>query len=125
MALTQVAVLFLLPSSASAAQPWVAMKALIGSAKNRRVPQGKKTRACARTDHLSCADHTRHAAGRRALVPSLVNHDEDRLCLLWNGEIQAPCFAALAQPDGSVNLIRNERHITTTIGFEDGNTKDL
>jgi len=51
--------------------------------------------------------------------------DRDRLCILWNGKIKALCFAVLAQSDGSYHLIKNERHITTITGFEDGNTQNL
>lgn len=51
--------------------------------------------------------------------------DQDRLCILWTGKIKPLCFAVYAQPDGSQRLIKNDRHLTTILGTEDGNTKGL
>ncbi len=51
--------------------------------------------------------------------------DQERLCILWKGRIKAYCFSVYAQPDGSYNLIRRERHITTILGTEDGNPQNL
>jgi hypothetical protein len=51
--------------------------------------------------------------------------DQDRLCILWRGKIKPLCFNVYPQADGSYHLIKNERHITTILGFEDGNAKDL
>lgn len=51
--------------------------------------------------------------------------DQDRLCILWKGKIKPLCFVVHEQEDGSHNLIRNGRHITTILGLEDGNTKNL
>jgi hypothetical protein len=51
--------------------------------------------------------------------------DQDRLCILWKGKIKPLCFVVLEQDDGSYNLIKNGRHITTILGAEDGNTKNL
>jgi hypothetical protein len=51
--------------------------------------------------------------------------DEERLCILWDGKIKPLCFAVFEQDDGSFNLIRREKHITTITGVEDGNTRGL
>ena len=48
--------------------------------------------------------------------------DQARLCILWDGKLKPLCFAVFAQPDGSYNLLKNDRHITTITGFEDGRT---
>lgn len=51
--------------------------------------------------------------------------DQERLCILWDGKIKPLCFVVYEQDDGSYNLIKNDRHITTILGTEDGNTRDL
>ena len=51
--------------------------------------------------------------------------DTERLCILWKGKIKPLCFSVFEQDDGSFKLIKNDRHITTITGVEDGNTKDL
>ena len=51
--------------------------------------------------------------------------DQERLCILWDGKIKPLCFAVFEQDDGSYKLIKKGRHITTILGTEDGNTKNL
>ena len=51
--------------------------------------------------------------------------DQSRLCILWDGKLKPLCFKVYAQPDGSYNLIKKGRHITTITGVEDGNSRDL
>ncbi len=51
--------------------------------------------------------------------------DQERLCILWDGKIKPLCFIIFEQDDGSYNLIKNGRHITTILGTEDGNTRNL
>jgi hypothetical protein len=51
--------------------------------------------------------------------------DSSRLCILWNGKIKPLCFTVFEQEDGSYNLIKKGKHITTILGAEDGNTKGL
>ena len=51
--------------------------------------------------------------------------DQDRLCILWKAKIKPLCFDVYAQDDGTYNLIKRGKHITTILGRSDGNTKDL
>ena len=51
--------------------------------------------------------------------------DQDRLCILWTGKIKPLCFTLYEQADGSYHLIKRGKHITTLLGTEEGNTKDL
>jgi hypothetical protein len=51
--------------------------------------------------------------------------DQDRLCILWKGKIKPLCFLVYEQADGSYNLVKNNKHITTILGSEQGNTKGL
>ncbi len=51
--------------------------------------------------------------------------DQERLCILWDRKIKPLCFVVFEQDDGSYNLIKKGRHITTILGTEDGNTQNL
>jgi len=51
--------------------------------------------------------------------------DQERLCILWTGKIKPLCFSVYPQADGSYHLIKKERHITTILSVEQGNTKNL
>ena len=51
--------------------------------------------------------------------------DQDRLCILWKGKIKPLCFLVYEEQDDSYRLIKGEKHITTILGTEDGNSKDL
>lgn len=51
--------------------------------------------------------------------------DQERLCILWQGKIKPLCFFVYEQADGSYNMIKREKHISTILGSEPGNTKNL
>lgn len=51
--------------------------------------------------------------------------DQERLCILWKGKIKPACFGVYPQADGSHHLIKREKHVSTILDTEDGNTKNL
>jgi hypothetical protein len=51
--------------------------------------------------------------------------DQNRLCILWDGKIKPLCFLVYEQDDGSYNLIKRGKHITTILGVESGNPNNL
>jgi len=51
--------------------------------------------------------------------------DQDRLCILWQGKLKPLCFHVYEQDDGSYNLVKKDKHITTILVTEQGNTKEL
>jgi hypothetical protein len=51
--------------------------------------------------------------------------DQERLCILWTGKIKPLCFLVYEQEDGSYNLLKYDRHITTILSVEDGNPHGL
>jgi len=51
--------------------------------------------------------------------------DTDRLCILWDGRIKALCFAVLENADGTYDLIRNEKHISSILEVIEGNPEGL
>jgi len=50
--------------------------------------------------------------------------DKTRLCILWKGKIKPLCFKVYEQEDGSYNLLKKGKHITTILSTEAGNTKN-
>jgi len=65
-----------------------------------------------------------HADGKRRDGRWFLD-DQTRLCIRWDGKIKPLCFVVFEQPDGSYNLIKKGKHITTIAAVEDGNTKSL
>lgn len=51
--------------------------------------------------------------------------DQDRLCILWTGRLKPLCFTVIPQDDGSYNLFKHDKHITTILSIEDGNPQGL
>lgn len=74
--------------------------------------------------HKGVVTRIMHADDKRKVGRWFLD-DKTRLCILWDGKIKPLCFKVFAQPDGSYNLIKKGKHITTITGVEDGNTKNL
>jgi len=51
--------------------------------------------------------------------------DRDRLCILWKAGIKPLCLGVYPRADDSHHLIEKEKHITTILGVEHGNTENL
>mgnify|MGYP001827572710 CR=1 FL=1 len=51
--------------------------------------------------------------------------DQDRLCILWEAKLKPLCFLVYEEPDGSYRLFKGEKHITTILGVESGNSRGL
>lgn len=51
--------------------------------------------------------------------------DTDRLCILWQRKISPLCFTVYEQDDGTYNLYKKGKHISTIVSTEPGNTKNL
>lgn len=126
--LTSVAILILLSSAAWANSPEPLDRQEIID-----LVMGKTVECRKERDQSLCSNYfteqgvvTRimHADGIRKVGRWFLD-DQARLCILWDGKIKALCFSVYEQPDGSYNLIKKGRHITTITGVEDGNTKNL
>ena len=95
--------------------------------------RGKTTECRKEKDQAMCSNwfsekgvikRVMHADGKRKDGRWFVD-DQTRLCILWDGKIKPLCFFLFAQPDGSYNLIKKGKHITTITGTADGNTRSL
>lgn len=51
--------------------------------------------------------------------------DRDRLCILWQRKLSPLCFTVYEQDDGTYNLYKKGKHISTLLSSEPGNVKDL
>lgn len=51
--------------------------------------------------------------------------DKERLCILWQRKLSPLCFTVYEQDDGTYNLYKKGKHISTLLSTEDGNTKGL
>ena len=51
--------------------------------------------------------------------------DSDRLCILWNGKIKPYCFVVTENDDGTYNMVKRGKHISTMLKLYEGNTEKL
>lgn len=51
--------------------------------------------------------------------------DADRLCILWDGKLKPLCFVVTENDDGSFNMVKRGKHVSTMLELSDGNTEDL
>jgi hypothetical protein len=49
--------------------------------------------------------------------------DADRLCILWDGKYKPLCFVVIENDDGTYNMIKGGKHMSTMLKFYDGNTQ--
>ena len=51
--------------------------------------------------------------------------DKERLCILWQRKLSPLCFTVYEQEDGTYNLYKKGKHISTLLSAEPGNVKGL
>jgi len=51
--------------------------------------------------------------------------DSDRLCILWDGKIKPLSFVVIKNYNGTFNMIKSGKHLSTMLKFYDGNTEKL
>ena len=49
--------------------------------------------------------------------------DSDRLCILWDGKFKPLCFVVFQNEDGTYNMLKGDKHMSTMLKFYDGNTE--
>ena len=50
--------------------------------------------------------------------------DSDRFCIIWNGRLKPLCFKVYPNDDGTYNLVKKGKHISTLLEIADGNTEN-
>jgi len=51
--------------------------------------------------------------------------DSDRLCILWNGKLKPLCFVVTENEDGTYNMVKRGKHVSTILKLYEGNTEKL
>ncbi|MDJ0832967.1 MAG: hypothetical protein QNJ69_05555 [Gammaproteobacteria bacterium] len=55
----------------------------------------------------------------------MVKDDTDQLCITWTGKTKALCFEAYLNHDGTLDMYKKGRHLSTVITFFEGNVENL
>ena len=51
--------------------------------------------------------------------------EHDQLCITWTGKTRALCFDAYRNKDGTIDMYKGGRHLSTVIEFTPGNVEGL
>jgi hypothetical protein len=66
-----------------------------------------------------------HADDKRRDGTWKVDPEKNELCITWKGRTRALCFEAFDNKDGTVDMYKHGKHISTVLSFETGNTEGL
>lgn len=66
-----------------------------------------------------------HEDGKRRSGSWEVKTDKDQLCITWTGKTKALCFEAYMNKDGTMDMYKKGRHLSTVITFFKGNVEGL
>lgn len=66
-----------------------------------------------------------HKDGKRRDGNWEVNADQNLLCITWTGKTKALCFEAYMNRDGTLDMYKKGKHLSTVITFFKGNVEGL
>jgi len=66
-----------------------------------------------------------HADGKRRDGTWIVKTEENQLCITWTGKKKALCFDAYMNKDGTMDMYKKGKHLSTVITFFKGNVEGL
>jgi acetyl/propionyl-CoA carboxylase alpha subunit len=66
-----------------------------------------------------------HEDGKRRGGSWNVNQEKGQLCITWTGKKKALCFDAYMNKDGTMDMYKRGKHLSTVITFFKGNVKGL
>ena len=66
-----------------------------------------------------------HEDGKEKDGTWMVKQDTDQLCITWTGKTKALCFEAYLNHDGTLDMYKKGRHLSTVITFFKGNVENL
>jgi len=66
-----------------------------------------------------------HEDGKRRDGNWEIKTDNDLLCITWTGKSKALCFEAFMNKDGSLEMYKKGKHVSTVITFFNGNVEGL
>lgn len=66
-----------------------------------------------------------HADGARREGTWEIKQEEKLLCITWKGKTKALCFEAFMNKDGTLEMYKKGKHVSTVITFFQGNVEGL
>lgn len=66
-----------------------------------------------------------HEDGKRRDGVWSVNAENNQLCITWTGKTKALCFEAYMNKDGTMDMYKKSKHLSTVITFFKGNVEGL
>ncbi len=66
-----------------------------------------------------------HADGKRREGSWHVDAEKDEICITWKGKTKALCFKAYLNKDGTVDMYKHGKHVSTVTTFFKGNVEEL
>lgn len=66
-----------------------------------------------------------HADGKRRDGSWEVDLENNKLCITWTGKTRALCFSAYMNQDGTMDMYKNGKHLSTVMTFFSGNVEGL
>jgi len=66
-----------------------------------------------------------HEDGKRRSGNWEVDSENDKLCITWTGKKKALCFKAYMNKDGTLEMYKRGKHVSTVITFFKGNVEGL
>lgn len=66
-----------------------------------------------------------HADGKRREGIWEIDPEKNRLCITWKGKSRALCFDVYANKDGTMDMYKKGKHISSVITFFPGNAERL
>ena len=66
-----------------------------------------------------------HEDGKRRDGSWEVKAEENLLCITWTGKTKALCFEAFMNKDGTMDMYKKGKHVSTVITFFKGNVEGL
>ena len=66
-----------------------------------------------------------HADDKRRQGTWKVDPEHEQICITWQGKTRALCFDAYLNKDGTVDMYKRGKHLSTVISFTPGNSEGL
>ena len=66
-----------------------------------------------------------HADGKRREGTWTIDREHDRLCITWQGKTRVLCFDAYLNKDGTLDMHKKGKHLSTVLTFFPGNAEGL
>ena len=66
-----------------------------------------------------------HADDKRRQGSWEIDLEHDQICITWQGKTRALCFDAYLNKDGTLDMYKGGKHLSTVISFTPGNSEGL